>query len=97
LIAAADRTGERLWRLPLWDVYKEDIKSDVADVKNYSGKPFAGAISAGKFLEVFTEGHEAWAHLDIAGMAYGDNEFGSQKNGTGYGIRLLIDFLRQLS
>ncbi|WP_234736521.1 leucyl aminopeptidase family protein [Tellurirhabdus bombi] len=97
LIAAADRTGERLWRLPLWDVYKEDIKSDVADVKNYSGKPFAGAISAGKFLEVFAEGHEAWAHLDIAGMAYGDNEFGSQKNGTGYGIRLLIDFLRHLS
>jgi len=96
LMAAADRTGERLWRLPLWDVYREDIKSDVADLKNYSGKPFAGAISAAKFLEVFTENHPAWAHLDVAGMAYGDTEFGSQKNGTGFGIRLLIDFLEGL-
>lgn len=96
LLAASERTGERLWRLPIWDVYKEDIKSDVADLKNYSGKPFAGAISAAKFLEVFTENHPAWAHLDIAGMAYGDTEFGSQKNGTGFGIRLLIDFLGRL-
>lgn len=94
LTRAADQTGERLWRLPLWDVYAEDIKSDVADLKNFSGKPLAGAITAGKFLEVFTENHLAWAHLDIAGTAFGDNEFGSQKNGTGFGIRLLIDWLR---
>lgn len=94
LNAAADQSGERIWRLPLWDNYKEDIKSDVADLKNYSGKPFAGAISAAKFLEVFTEGHPAWAHLDIAGMAFSDNEFGSQKNATGYGIRLLVEWLR---
>jgi leucyl aminopeptidase len=96
LTLAADQTGERLWRLPLWDVYAEDIRSDVADVKNYSGKPLAGAITAGKFLEVFTENHPAWAHLDIAGTAFGDNEFGSQKNGTGYGIRLLVQWLREL-
>ena len=94
LTQAADQTGERLWRLPLWDVYAEDIKSDVADLKNFSGKPLAGAITAGKFLEVFTENHPAWAHLDIAGMAFGDTEFGSQKNGTGFGIRLLINWLR---
>jgi leucyl aminopeptidase len=94
LIRSADQTGERLWRLPLWDVYSEDIKSDVADLKNFSGKPLAGAITAGKFLEVFTENHPAWAHLDIAGTAFGDTEFGSQKNGTGFGIRLLIDWLR---
>ena len=96
LNAAADQSGERLWRLPLWDNYKEDIKSDVADLKNYSGKPFAGAISAAKFLEVFTEGHPAWAHLDIAGMAFSDNEFGSQKNATGYGIRLLVEWLQNI-
>ncbi len=96
LAAAGDRTGERLWRLPLWDAYKDDLKSDVADVKNYSGKPLAGAITAAKFLELFTENHPAWAHLDIAGMAFADTEFGHQKNGTGYGIRLLTDFLRQL-
>jgi len=107
LIGSADKTGERLWRLPLWDVYTEDIKSDVADVKNFSGKPVAGSISAAKFLEVFTEQtdpqtgqsvpHPAWAHLDIAGTAFADTEFGSQKNATGFGIRLLIDYLQQLS
>jgi leucyl aminopeptidase len=93
LIAAADTTGERLWRLPIWDEYKEDIKSDVADVKNFSGKPLAGAITAAKFLEVFTDKHPAWAHLDIAGTAFADNEFGTQKNATAYGVRLLTQFL----
>ena len=96
LTASADQTGERLWRLPVWDEYREDIKSDVADLKNYSGKPVAGSISAAKFLEVFTDNHPAWAHLDIAGMAFADTEFGSQKNATGFGIRLLVDFLRSL-
>ncbi|GAB3999755.1 leucyl aminopeptidase [Spirosoma daeguense] len=96
LTEAGDQTGERLWRLPVWDSYQEDIKSDVADLKNFSGKPTAGAISAAKFLEVFTEKHPAWAHLDIAGMAFADTEFGSQKNATGFGIRLLIAYLRTL-
>ncbi|QMW03264.1 leucyl aminopeptidase family protein [Spirosoma foliorum] len=96
LIGASNQTGERLWRLPLWDVYREDIKSDVADLKNFSGKPIAGSISAAKFLEVFSENHPAWAHLDIAGMAFADTEFGSQKNATGFGIRLLIAYLRAL-
>jgi leucyl aminopeptidase len=50
-------------------------ESDIADVKNYSGKPVAGAISAAKFLEYFTQEHAAWAHLDIAGVAFGDDEF----------------------
>lgn len=96
LTRAADQTGERLWRLPIWDAYREDIKSDVADLKNFSGKPIAGAISAAKFLEVFTEKHPAWAHLDIAGMAFADTEFGSQKNATGFGIRLLLAYLQGL-
>lgn len=96
LTQAAGQTGERLWRMPLWDVYKEDIKSDVADVKNFSGKPVAGSISAAKFLEFFAEGHPAWAHLDIAGMAFADTEFGAQKNATGFGIRLLIAYLQQV-
>ena len=96
LTEAANQTGEQIWRLPLWDAYTEDIKSDVADMKNYSGKPFAGAISAAKFLEVFSEKHPAWAHLDIAGMAFADTEFGSQKNATGFGIRLLLAYIQQL-
>ncbi|WP_460912682.1 leucyl aminopeptidase family protein [Spirosoma areae] len=97
LTQAANQTGERLWRLPLWDDYREDIKSDVADLKNFSGKPIAGAISAAKFLEVFTGKHPTWAHLDIAGTAFADTEFGSQKNATGFGIRLLIAYLRRLA
>jgi leucyl aminopeptidase len=93
LTAAGDATGERLWRLPLWDAYKDDLTSDVADVKNYSGKPINGAIAAAKFLEVFTDNHPRWAHLDIAGMAFADTEFGQQKNATAFGIRLLTQFL----
>lgn len=92
LTASGEATGERLWRLPLWDEYKDDIASDIADVKNL-GKVTAGAISAAKFLEIFVEGHPSWAHLDIAGTAYGDNEFGEAKSATGYGVRLLVDFL----
>ena len=68
----------------------------MADVKNFSGKPIAEAIAAAKFLEVFAEGHPAWAHIDLAGMAFGETEFGQQKNATGFGIRLLVDYVRQL-
>ncbi|MDX1940959.1 MAG: leucyl aminopeptidase [Saprospiraceae bacterium] len=96
LYQAGERSGERVWRLPIWDVYKEDIKSDVADVRNLSGKPVAGGISAAKFLEVFIDNHPAWAHLDIAGVAFGDSEFASQKNATAFGVRLLVEFLEEL-
>ena len=93
LVKAGEKTGERLWRLPVWDEYKEEISSDIADVKNYHGKPLAGAIVAAKFLEVFTDDHPAWAHLDIAGTAFGDVEFAPGRAGTAYGIRLLRAFL----
>ena len=96
LTKAADQTGERLWRLPLWDIYKEDITSDIADVRNYSGKLMAGAISATKFLEVFTDNHQNWAHLDIAGTAFGDIEFAPQRAGTAFGVRLLLKFLENM-
>ena len=96
LTNAGDRCGERLWRLPLWDSYEGDIKSDIADVKNYSGKPIAGAISAAKFLEFFTNKHTNWAHLDIAGVAFGDAEFYTQKTATAFGVRLLTDFIAGL-
>jgi leucyl aminopeptidase len=97
LSASSIQTGERLWRLPLWDVYKEDLKSDVADVRNFSGKPLAGAIGAAKFLEVFTGEHPSWAHLDIAGVVFQDSEFSSQKSATGFGVRLLVDYLKRIS
>jgi leucyl aminopeptidase len=95
LTSAGDLCGERLWRLPLWDSYEGDIKSDIADVKNYSGKPIAGAISAAKFLEFFTEKHTNWAHLDIAGVAFGDAEFYTQKTATAFGVKLLTDFISE--
>ena len=94
---AGDAIGERLWQLPLWDCYKQDIESDIADVKNYSGKPVAGAISAAKFLEYFTEEHKAWAHLDIAGVAFGDDEFAKSKHATAYGVHLLAKFIENLA
>ena len=91
-----DSIGERLWPLPLWDCYKQDIESDIADLKNYSGKPVAGAISAAKFLEFFTEEHTAWAHLDIAGVAFGDDEFAKSKHATAYGVHLLTKFIENI-
>lgn len=93
---AGDSIGERLWQLPLWDCYKKDIESDIADVKNYSGKPLAGAITAAKFLEFFTEDHQFWAHLDIAGVAFGDDEFAKSKHATAFGVHLLTTFIENL-
>lgn len=93
---SGDEIGERLWPLPLWDAYKSDIESDIADVKNFSGKPVAGAISAAKFLEFFTNEHKAWAHLDIAGVAFGDDEFAKSKHATAYGVQLLTKFIETI-
>jgi leucyl aminopeptidase len=96
LLQIGQKTGEKLWRLPLWDAYKDDLNSDVADVRNFSGKPVAGAITAAKFLEVFTDKHPNWAHLDIAGTAFTDSEFASMKSSTAYGVRLLTAFVESL-
>lgn len=96
LLKISQLTGEKLWRLPLWDDYKDELKSDIADVKNYHGKPIAGAIVAAKFLEVFTENHPAWAHLDIAGTAFADSEFSSMRAATAFGIRLLVAYLEEV-
>ncbi len=97
LTRAGERCGERLWRLPLWDVYKDEIKSDVADVRNLGIRPIAGAIAAAKFLEVFVDNHPNWAHLDIAGVAFNDSEFSGQKSATAYGVRLLLEYLSSRS
>lgn len=87
------RTGEKLWRLPMWDEYKKNLKSDIADVRNYGLSPLSGASEAAKFLEHFVDEHEAYVHLDIAGAAYKDSEYSKQKSGTAYGVRLLMDYL----
>jgi len=93
---AGDNTQERVWRLPLWESYQDALYSDIADVKNLSGKPVAGAITAAKFLEFFIDEKQKWAHLDIAGVAFGDTDHARMKSATGYGVRLLVDFARSL-
>ena len=96
LQAAGDKTTDRLWPLPLWDDYKAELDSDVADIRNLGG-PTGGAITAGKFLELFTEEHAQWAHVDIAGVAFGDTPLAKQKAGTGYGPELILQFAESLS
>ena len=84
---------ERIVEFPFWDDYKELLKSDIADLKNLGGK-YAGAITAGKFLEHFTD--YPFIHLDIAGPAYiHKSESYLGKGGTGTGIRLLFNFLKE--
>jgi leucyl aminopeptidase len=89
---AGERAGERCWPLPLWEDYRDLMKSDIADVKNSGGRA-AGTISAGWFLREFVEGY-AWAHVDIAGTAYTDAEPAYQLKGpTAFGVRLFTEFL----
>lgn len=88
-----EKIGERVWQLPLWECYKSEMDSEIADIKNFHGKPFAGAITAAKFLEFFTDKHPSWAHIDIAGTAFGDSEFAKTKHGTAFGVHLLIKLL----
>ncbi len=89
---AADESGERVWQLPLWEDYYEQIKSDVADLKNTGGRP-AGTITAAAFLSKFV-GVTPWGHLDIAGTMWSnDIRHYVSKGATGSGVRLLIQFL----
>ncbi|UCF18227.1 MAG: leucyl aminopeptidase [Gemmatimonadota bacterium] len=91
--AAGDRCGERVWQLPLWDEYRELIKSDVADIKNSGGRP-AGTISAAMFLREFV-GPYPWAHLDIAGTAWAEKAGPYRSVGpTGVGVRLFTEWVR---
>ena len=97
LINSADATNQRLWNLPLWEVWKEDIRSDVADFKNISLKPVGDCIIAAKFLEQFIGDHPNWAHLDIAAMAFGNVVYAKEKAATGYGVQLFIDFIQKFT
>lgn len=87
-----DSVHERIVDFPLWEEYGDMLKSDIADLKNIGGV-VAGANTAGKFLEHFTD--YPWTHLDIAGPAFNDcNDTYRGKGGTGYGVRLLFEFAR---
>jgi leucyl aminopeptidase len=94
MIEAGNKTYERLAPLPFWDEYNVLIKSDIADLKNIGGR-YAGSITAGKFLEHFTD--YPWMHLDIAGPAFlGAKDSYRPKGGTGVGVRLLYNFMKSL-
>jgi leucyl aminopeptidase len=89
-------TGERAWRLPLDDDYKESLKSNVADLKNVGGK-WGGAITAAKFLEQFVADHR-WAHLDIAGPSWNESDSATKDAGaTGCFVRTLVKYLENFS
>jgi leucyl aminopeptidase len=91
--AAGERTGERCWPLPLWDDFRPQIDSPVADMKNTGGRP-GGSITAGMFLKEFV-GETPWTHLDIAATAYRDEPVPYLRKGpTGVPARLLIEWVR---
>ena len=93
VLAAGTRAGEPGWELPMWDDYKELIKSDVADIKNSGGRP-AGTISAALFLKEFADGFP-WVHLDIAGTAYTESDLGTVPRGpTGVPTGTFVEFVR---
>lgn len=90
-------SNERVWQLPLFPDFENDLHSDIADLRNFSGKAIAGAITAAKFLEAFTENHNAWVHLDIAGVSFGDSAYSKMKSASGYGIQLITNYIKQIS
>ncbi|HSG08164.1 MAG TPA: leucyl aminopeptidase [Longimicrobiales bacterium] len=93
LRAAGQRSGERCWPLPLWDEYKRQLDSETADLVNVGGRD-GGSITAACFLSAFV-GDTKWAHLDIAGTAYGDGKLSYQrKGGYGFPTRLLVEWVR---
>ncbi|MFO0752172.1 MAG: leucyl aminopeptidase [Thermodesulfovibrionales bacterium] len=96
LKGAAEETFERVWEMPLYDEYKEYLKSDIADLKNAGGRGGA-LVTAGYFLREFA-GDTPWVHLDIAGTAWNDKEKPyAPKGASGIGVRLLLDCIGAFS
>jgi leucyl aminopeptidase len=93
LRAAGEASGERCWPLPLWKEYREQLDSTVADLQNVGGRP-GGSITAGAFLSEFV-GDAKWAHLDVAGTAWGEGKLPYQRKGAlGFPTRLLVEWVR---
>jgi leucyl aminopeptidase len=93
IIRAGEATGERVWRLPVWDDYKEYLKSEWADMKNTGGR-HGGTVSAGVFLKEFVPAGVPWAHVDVAGVAHLEKEHaGYDPGATGFGVALTTEFL----
>jgi leucyl aminopeptidase len=91
-----EKVGERVWPLPLYDEYVTYLKSEWADIKN-AGSRWGGSVTAGAFLKQFVPEKAAWAHLDIAGVAYHEKEHNGMPQGaTGFGVVLTVAYLRHL-
>jgi leucyl aminopeptidase len=98
LVAVGESSGERLWHMPLIDDYQDSLESDIADFNHTADKGdySAGSVTAALFLEKFT-GKRKWVHLDVAGTARSESDSGeSPKGGTGFGVRVLIDWIMSL-
>ncbi len=94
LLDSSEKVGERIWRLPLWEHMLKKIESPIADLDN-AGPRWGGAITAAVFIQQFIEEGQAWAHLDIAGPNYSSAATPlCTKGGTGFGTRILIDYIR---
>jgi len=94
-----ERTGDRVWHMPLIDDYTDGLESDIADLNHTADKGHygAGSVTAALFLEQFV-GDRQWVHLDIAGTARSESDSGENpKGGTGFGVRLLVEWLTSLS
>ena len=90
---ALERSGEKMWRLPLDEEYKEQIRSGIADIMNSGGR-WGGAVTAAMFLKEFAE-ETPWIHLDIAGTAWmDDNKAWMAKGPSGVAVRSLVEFVR---
>jgi leucyl aminopeptidase len=96
VLAAGERAGERMWRLPLFPEYRRQLDSKVADLKNVGGRP-AGAITGGWFIREFV-GDTAWVHIDIAGSSWSEQDEPHQVEGaTGAGTRTLIALAERMA
>jgi leucyl aminopeptidase len=94
LLAASRTSGERLWQLPLYEEFDKMIESETADIKNSGGR-YGGASVGATFLKHFVS-YPAWAHIDMAGLGLEgkDNPYVPSKGATGYGVRLLVEFVQ---
>ena len=94
---SGDKTGELNWTMPLGEEFQEAIKSNIADLRNLGKTRYGGSATAGAFLENFIDDNENWAHIDIAGVdcATSNNVFGIADFTSGYGIKLITDFVEK--
>ena len=93
IIEIGKKSGEKFWALPMWQEYRDNMNSDVADMKN-TGTRYGGASAAGMFLKEFVTDKVKWAHLDVAGTAFLDKpQCGFSKGATGVGVRTLLNYI----